>query len=136
MRVSVAAGGRDAGAFTTIGLLLLPAIPWIMHILTPCEPELVHDASIFAYIYCPFLGLFALPQVLNGAFRGAGSTRLAMGLSLVMQWLFQLPAALLLAFAAGLGAVGLWWSYPVGNSLAAILCLAWFIRGRWRRRLV
>jgi len=41
----------------------------------------------------------------------------------------------LLGFAAGLGAAGLWWSYPVGNGLAAVLCLAWFLRGRWRRRL-
>jgi putative MATE family efflux protein len=122
-------------AFTAIGLLLLPVVPTIMHALTPDEPELARRAMTFAYIYCPFLGLLALPQVFNGAFRGAGSTGVAMGLSLAMQWLFQLPSALLLTFVAGLGAVGIWWSYPIGNGLAAVLCLAWFIRGRWRRNL-
>jgi len=123
------------GAFTAIGLALLPLVPWIMHALTPREPTLIRDASVFAYIYCPFLGLLALPQVLNGAFRGAGSTRLAMGLSLTMQWLFQLPSALLLASFTSLGAVGLWWSYPIGNALAALLCAGWFKWGRWRRNL-
>jgi Na+-driven multidrug efflux pump len=123
------------GGFTAIGLALLPMVHAIMHALTPGEPALIRDASGFAYIYCPFLGVLALPQVLNGAFRGAGSTRLAMGLSLTMQWLFQLPSALLLASVAGLGVVGLWWSYPIGNALAAALCMAYFIRGRWRRNL-
>jgi Na+-driven multidrug efflux pump len=106
-----------------------------MHALTPGEPQLIHDASGFAYIYCPFLGLLALPQVLNGAFRGAGSTRVAMGLSLAMMWFFQLPSALLLAFCTSLGVAGVWWSYPIGNTLAAALCLAWFIWGPWRRNL-
>jgi putative MATE family efflux protein len=122
--------------FTAIGLALMPAVPWIMQALTPGEPELVRRAATFAYIYCPFLGVLALPQVFNGAFRGAGSTRLAMGLSLAMQWVFQLPAALLLSFVLGLGAIGIWWSYPIGNGLAALLCLAWFMRGQWRRNLV
>ena len=124
------------GAFTAIGLALLPLVPWIMHALTPGEPQLIHDASVFAYIYCPFLGLLALPQVLNGAFRGAGSTRLAMALSLAMVWLFQVPSGVLLAFVVGIGVTGLWWSYPIGNTLAALLCLAWFVWGRWRRNLV
>jgi putative MATE family efflux protein len=123
------------GAFTAIGLALLPLVPWIMRALTPGEPTLIRDASVFAYIYCPFLGLFAVPQVLNGAFRGAGSTRLAMALSLTMLWLFQLPSGLLLAYFTSLGVVGVWWSYPIGNVLATIVCAAWFKWGRWGRNL-
>ena len=124
------------GILTTIGLLLIPLTPAIMRAITPTEPLLIAKASRFVNIFAPFLGLFAVPQVMCGVFRGAGSTRQSMGISLTMQWVFQLPAAWLLAFLTPLGVLGVWWSYPVGNVLASTLAVGWFIWGPWRRSLV
>jgi putative MATE family efflux protein len=124
------------GILTVVGLLLIPATPTIMTAITPTEPVLIAKASRFVYIFAPFLGLFAVPQVLCGVFRGAGSTRQAMGISLTMQWVFQLPAAWLIALLTPLGVLGVWWSYPIGNALASALAIGWFIRGPWRRSLV
>jgi putative MATE family efflux protein len=124
------------GVLTVIGLLLVPLTPAIMSAITPTEPVLIAKASSFVYIYAPFLGLFAVPQVLCGVFRGAGSTRQSMGISLTMQWVFQLPTAWLLAQLTPLGVLGVWWSYPVGNALASVLAIGWFIWGPWRRSLV
>jgi len=45
----------------------------------------IAGASGFAYVYLPFLGVFAVTQVLLGTFRGAGSTRQSMTLAIVQQ---------------------------------------------------
>nr|WP_274379047.1 MATE family efflux transporter [Altericroceibacterium spongiae] len=102
----------------------------------PDNPELIAEAVRLNRICFPFLGTMALVQVLNGVFRGAGSTRQAMTISIAMQWLLQLPSAALLSLATALGVLGVWWSYPIANSGAALLCLIWLAKGPWRKNLV
>ena len=123
-------------ALTLVGLAHLPLVPAIMAALAPGETEVIENASRFAYVYLPFLGLNAVTQVLMGTFRGAGSTRQSMALSLVQQWAFQLPIAWGLALATPLGLLGIWLCYPLGNGATAALGLLWFRFGAWRRRLV
>jgi Na+-driven multidrug efflux pump len=121
---------------TAIGLIHLPFVPMMMAALAPGEPAVIKAASEFAYVYFPFLGVLAAPQAMLGAFRGAGSTRHSMTISVVMQWLFQMPAAYAIALWTSLGIYGVWWSYPIANVAALALCLYWFRFGTWRRRLV
>lgn len=121
---------------TAIGLLQWPLARLIMQQLAPGEPQVVAGATTFAHVYYPFLGVLAVPQVFLGAFRGAGSPRHSMVISIVMQWGFQMPGAYLLAFGTPLGIQGIWWSYPIANGAGTVLCLVWFLRGPWRRRLI
>jgi putative MATE family efflux protein len=119
-------------SLTAVGLLLIPFVPAIMQALAPGEEQVIAEATRFAYIYCPFLGVLALPQALLGAFRGAGSPRQSMTISIATQWLFQMPSAWIIAMATPLGILGVWWSYPIANGAAAILCILWFRYGSWR----
>lgn len=120
---------------TLVGLAHLPFVPTMMTALAPGEPDVIASASTFAYIYFPFLGVLTVPQALLGAFRGAGSPSHSMLISIVMQWMFQMPAAYLIAFGTDWGILGIWWSYPIANAAAALLCLYWFRHGSWRHRL-
>jgi putative MATE family efflux protein len=124
------------GALTLVGLAHLPFVPWIMAALAPGETEVIARACTFAYINLPLMGISAVGQVMLGAFRGAGSTRHSMTLSVAQQWLFQMPAALALALWSPLGIDGIWWSYPIGGTALAAMALVWFHRGPWRRHLV
>jgi len=124
------------GTLTLVGLVHLPFVPQIMAALAPGEADVIENASTFAYIYLPFMGLGTAGQVMLGVFRGAGSTRQSMALSIAQQWLFQMPAALALALWTPLGIEGIWWSYPVGGAALTVLGLVWFRVGPWRRRLV
>lgn len=123
-------------ALSVVGVVHLPFARLIMATLAPGEGEVIENATVFAYIYLPFLGINAVNQVLLGTFRGAGSTRQSMALSLIQQWAFQLPIALGLALATPLGLLGIWLCYPAGNVATLVLGLLWFRFGSWRRRLV
>ena len=124
------------GLMTAIGLALVPAAPFIMGAMSPGDPALIRSATGFVYIFAPFLGLMAVSQTLLGVFRGAGSTRQSMAISMVMQWGFQLPTAWGLAFLTGAGVTGVWWSYAAANVAASLIAIAWFMKGPWRRSLV
>lgn len=122
--------------FTAIGLIHLPILRPLMALLAPGEGAVVDEAVTFGWAVFPFLGLMAVTQSLNGVFRGAGSTRQAMAISLVMQYAFQIPFAWGAALFTTLGVLGIWWSYAVSNFAASLLCIAWLLRGPWRRNLV
>ena len=75
-----------------------------------------------------FLGVF---QVLQGAFRGSGSTRTAMAFSVLEIWAFRLPIAAGLVVVLGMGATGIWTSIAASNVLALLAGGAWYLRGTW-----
>lgn len=65
-----------------------------------------------------------------GLLRGLGDTASGFRLSVVGYWLVGLPAALILAFWADLGAAGVWWGLTIGLTTTALLML-----NRFRNRV-
>jgi len=121
---------------TAIGLIQIPFVPAIMASLAPGEDAVIAGASSFAYTYLPFLGLSSVQQTMLATFRGAGSTKQSMLISMAQHWLFQLPSAWILARLTPMGIAGVWWCYPIGGIGASTFGLLWFRYGSWRRRLV
>ena len=129
-------GGMAFAGFTVIGMLHLPFLHAIAAALAPGEPEVVRQAMQFGWAVFPFMGFMALVQALNGVFRGAGSTRHSMIISLVMQYALQIPFAWGVSRFTGLGVLGVWWSYAFANVLTSPIVVWWLLRGQWRRKLV
>lgn len=65
----------------------------------------------------------AAQNIGNGLLRGLTDTRAGFRLSLIGYWIVGLPTALLLAFPAGLGAVGVWCGLAAGLATTAGLML-------------
>lgn len=122
--------------FTIIGLVHLPFLRAITEALAPAEPQVVEQAIEFGWAVFPFMGFMALVQSLNGVFRGAGSTRQSMTISLVMQYALQIPFAWGIAFFTSLGVLGVWWSYAFSNVVTSAIVVLWLLKGPWRRNLV
>jgi putative MATE family efflux protein len=80
-----------------------------------------------------FIGVL---QVLLGAFRGAGNTKTAMGISMVTLWLGRVPTVFFFAFVLAWGATGIWVGMALGNIAGAIVAAAWFKRGTWKNAIV
>lgn len=91
------------------------------------DPEVVALAAQLLVV----AGLFQLSdgvQVVGlGALRGLGDVRVPTLITFVAYWMFALPAAWVLGFVAGLGAVGVWLGLLLGLSIAALtLSLRYF----------
>jgi len=80
-----------------------------------------------------FIGIF---QVLVGAYRGAGNTKIAMALSMITLWVIRVPAVYLLAFETTLGPTGIWVGVALGHIVGAIAAAAWFTRGTWKQAVI
>jgi putative MATE family efflux protein len=79
---------------------------------------------------------YAWGMVMMQAFNGAGDTVTPTWINLGCYWLFQIPLALGLARAAGLGPLGVFLAITIAESLVAVVGILVFRRGRWKERVV
>jgi putative MATE family efflux protein len=113
-------------ALTALGLAFRPLAAATAHLLVPGDPRVVEEGAGFLRVVAPAFGVIGAQFALAGAFRGAGRTLLSMSLSLGMQWLCQLPVSYWLALHTSLGFAGIWWGFPIANSVmlvVTIVCL-------------
>ncbi|MFC4989186.1 MATE family efflux transporter [Saliphagus infecundisoli] len=80
-----------------------------------------------------FLGVFYIVQ---GGFRGSGSTRVAMAFAIVGFIVFRATFAYALAEPLELGATGIWYGEAISNVCMVVLAGAYFLRGTWTEGVV
>jgi len=114
------------------------------------DPAVIEEGVRFLRIVALSWGFFGGVMVIQGGFRGAGDTRIAMVLSLLSRWGFRIPIAAALAFswtvtvpgtgvtvaALDWGVGGLWWGYAAGAVLSFGLGVVWFLRGTWTEGVI
>jgi putative MATE family efflux protein len=102
----------------------------------------IGDAAVVAAgvemltIIAPFWAFLGGLMVIQGAFRGAGRTRVSMVLSLISRWVVRFPAAFVLAYALSWGVTGLWWALSLSGVVTFAVGCLWFLRGDWRSAVV
>lgn len=73
--------------------------------------------------------------VMDGAFSGAGDTVPPMVVSTPLS-IARIPAAYWFSYGLGLGVSGVWWSISLTSILKGILISLWFLRGRWKTKVI
>ena len=94
------------------------------------DPIIEHGAT-FLGIVAPTWVIMASYHMMNGAFYGSGSTRLAMGIGVTTLWGVRALAAVLLVLVFNFGATGVWYAIALSNVTAAITGALFFFRGHW-----
>jgi putative MATE family efflux protein len=79
---------------------------------------------------------YAWELVMIQAFNGAGDTMTPTRINLVCFWLIEIPVAYLLAMKTGAGARGVYWSIVIAESIAGLVAILLFRRGKWKTRIV
>jgi putative MATE family efflux protein len=113
------------------------------------DPAVITEGVGFLYIIAPFWAAFGGTMVIQGAFRGAGQTKVAMALSFLSRWVFRVPVAIVVAFSAitvpgtdltvptlGVGVEGIWIAFAVGAALSFVIAVVWFRLGRWQDTVI
>ena len=116
--------GAGFMSFTALLFLLLPA--QVARLFT--DEQAVVTAAV------PLMRIAALFQLSDGAqaiaagaLRGAGDTRSPLWGNLAGHYALGFPVMLALAFAAGMGAPGLWWGLSAGLTATALVLIARFL---------
>jgi len=113
------------------------------------DPEVVAEGVVFLWYLAPFWAFFGGTMVVQGGFRGADQTKVAMVLSFLSRWVFRVPVAVTLAFSTvalpavgpvevglGIGVEGVWAAFSVGAFLSFLVAVFWFNLGRWTEGVV
>jgi putative MATE family efflux protein len=118
---------------TAGGLLLFVFATPLARLFVPGSEAAIAESAHFIRIISLPLGCIGLQHTINGTLRGTGNTLAAMVLTIVSAWVIQFPLAYILSRHTSLGVDGIWWSHSVTMVLSAIVCLAWFAGGDWKR---
>ncbi len=116
----------------------------------PDAPATIAYGVEYVRIRAVEFAFIGVSQVILGAFRGAGNTKIAMSISILTLWVGRVVSVFVLAFgwsitvpvvgvtiaALELGETGIWIGMALGNVLGAIVGVAWFLRGTWKQRYI
>ncbi|HVV15721.1 MAG TPA: MATE family efflux transporter [Polyangia bacterium] len=114
-----------------VGLALIATAPLVIGLFSR-DPGVVAEGSRCLRIVGLGFGFYAYAIVVTQAFNGAGDTRTPTLINLGCFWLGEIPLAALLARGLSLGPVGAYASITAGFSVAALVSVALFRRGRWK----
>jgi putative MATE family efflux protein len=132
-------------ASTGAGVMLLVAVvavtftdPIVSVFLgdVPNAPTTIANGVEYLRIRSTEFAFIGITQVMLGAFRGAGNTKVAMIISIVTLWVGRVGTVGLLVFGLGWGATGVWIGMAVGNFVGALVSVPWFVRGTWREKYI
>ncbi len=121
---------------TVVGFLLFFFASPLAAVFIPNDPMVVAQSARFIRIMALTFGFLGVQQVIAGTLQGSGNTFLSMSLSISTSWVIGFPLAYLLSKHTTLGIDGLWWSFPIGNIIGAILFFGVYLHGSWKIRRV
>jgi len=132
-------------ASTGAGVMLLVAVvavlfpePIVSVFLgdVPNAPETIENGVNYLRVRSTEFAFIGITQVMLGAFRGAGNTKIAMSISIITLWVGRVGTVGILVFVLGWGATGVWIGMAVGNVVGAAVSVPWFLRGTWREKFI
>lgn len=115
-----------------IGLVFVTIPNHVASIFTN-NSEVHHIAADYLFILGLSQVTMAVEIVLEGSFSGAGDTVPPM-LVLIPGAIVRVPLAYYLAFDAGWGINGVWWTLTITTTIKATILALWFKRGNWKYR--
>ena len=125
----------------SLGLMMMACFAAVFVALPATLAATLTDEPTLIAATLPLLQIAALFQLSDGtqaigagALRGRGDTRATLVANLLGHYLLGLPMMLALAFAADLGAAGLWWGLSIGLTATAVALVVRFLRSTSQSR--
>lgn len=124
------------GTIVALSIVIFFAADYLAQAFLDGEQSVINEAALFIRYLCFCFGFLGFQLILNGAYSGAGNTRVSMIFSIISVWVFQFPIAYILSKHTDLGARGLWLAYPISSFCNASISLIYFRMGRWKNKRI
>ena len=99
----------------------------------PSDEGVIAEGAKFVRVMALSWGCVGIQFSFTGVLRASGNMVVAMVITLVGQWVLQFPLAYVLSMHTTLGAGGIWIAFPISNVAIALLTMAVYARGDWKR---
>ena len=120
-------------ALTGMGAIVFVFAPQLVAFFVPKDPDVIAAGAIFLRTMSLSWGFVGVQFSLTGVLRASGNMVVAMVITMVGQWVLQFPLAYVLSVHTTLGARGIWWAFPISSVLIALVSIAVFAKGDWKR---
>jgi Na+-driven multidrug efflux pump len=100
------------------------------------DPEVLGIAAECLRIVSLSYVFWAYGMITVMAFNGAGDTMTPTWINLFVYWVLQIPLAWTLAIHLALGPRGVFWAIAAAQGAQALVGVAVFRRGAWKRRMI
>lgn len=122
------------GILTGAGIIVFFTAPYLVAFFVPNDSAVIDGGATFLRIMCLSWGFIGLQFSLTGVLRASGNMITAMILTLVSQWILQFPLAYVLSRHTKLQEAGLWWAFPISYVVIALITLAVYSKGDWKKK--
>jgi putative MATE family efflux protein len=117
-----------------MGVVAFFFAPYLVGFFVPNDPGVISEGTVFLRTMALSWGFLGAQFSLTGVLRASGNMVVTMVLTLVSQWVLQFPLAYVLAEHTGMHARGIWWAFPISNIVIALITMAVYARGDWKRK--
>jgi len=121
-------------AFVALGLLVFLFAPSLIAFFIPQDQAVINEGARYLRFIAPSFLFIGLQISIAGTLQAAGNTKTPMFLTILSQWLLQLPLIYFLPKLFGLELDGIWLAFPITSFIAAILYLYFFINRSWEHK--
>lgn len=100
------------------------------------DENVISEGATFIWIFVfgmPFFGLF---RAVNACFQGSGHNFPMMVAELARLWGLRIPLSYFFGFVVGWNASGVWFGMSLSNALGAVIALAQFRTGVWKKKVI
>jgi putative MATE family efflux protein len=133
------AASTGAGVMLVVAVIAVTFTDPIVSVFlgdVPDAPETIELGVEYLRIRSAEFAFIGISQVMLGAFRGAGNTKIAMFISILTLWVGRVGSVSILVFLLDWGPTGFWVGMAMGNILGALVAVPWFLRGTWREKYI
>jgi putative MATE family efflux protein len=128
-------GYVNMGFLAIVSLVYIFCNEFLVRIFSS-QPEVVAAGAqclrIVAYGYIAYAWGMVMPQ----AFNGAGDTFTPTKINFFCFWLLEIPVAYVLAIKLGANQSGVYWSIVIAETMAGVIGILLFRRGKWKQMKV
>ena len=123
-------------ALMAVGACILYPIRGVVVDVFADNPSILSETELFLATLLPTLPLFGL--YISGMFtgRGSGHTLFPTSVGIVRLWGVRLGLGYFLAFAFGMGSLGIWLAISMSNVVGGLISILWIKYGNWAEAVV